>query len=208
MRKLVVIAFTSLDGVMQAPGGPDEDTEGGFAHGGWAAPLVDEPTIELMTGLTARAGALLLGRRTYEVFAASWPLTEADDPVGSLLNPMPKYVASRTLKSVEWQNSTLLTGDLPEAVRALKAGDGGEIQVHGSAGLVQTLLRHDLVDELHVLSFPVLLGSGKRLFGEGTVPAGLRLVGSATLRTGVLAGRYARDGEPVYGALGPETGNW
>ncbi|AXB41120.1 dihydrofolate reductase family protein [Amycolatopsis albispora] len=208
MRKLVVTTFVSLDGVMQAPGGPDEDTEGGFTRGGWVAPLMDERTIELMATLTSRAGALLLGRRTYETFAASWPLTGDDDQVGSLLNPMPKYVASRTLKTVEWRNSTLLTGDLPDAVRALKAGDGGEIQVHGSCGLVQSLLRHDLVDEFVVLTFPVLVGSGKRLFGEGTAPAGLRLVRSATLAGGVVLGRYARAGEPVYGALGPETGNW
>ncbi|GAB2775390.1 dihydrofolate reductase family protein [Amycolatopsis magusensis] len=207
MGKLVVTAFTSLDGVMQGPGGPDEDRDGGFSHGGWVVPSMDERVIELMTGVSRRAGALLLGRRTYESFASTWPLAEADDPIGSKLNSMPKYVASRTLTSVGWQNSTLLDGDLDKAVRELKETEPGEIQVHGSAGLTQDLLRHDLVDEFHVLVFPVLLGVGKRLFGEGTIPAGLRLVGSTTMG-GVVIVHYARAGGLAYGAMGPETGNW
>jgi dihydrofolate reductase len=208
VRNLLVTAFVSVDGVVQAPGGPDEDRDGGFEHGGWVVPHVDDQLMERMVALTRRADALLLGRRTYEIFAASWPLAPADDPIGSKLNTMPKHVASRTLDEVTWQNSTLLGGDVVAAVRALKDGPGGEIQVHGSGALVQTLLEHDLVDELHLLVFPVLIGSGKRLFAAGTVPAGLRLVETATSATGVVVSRYARDGKLERGAIGPETGNW
>jgi dihydrofolate reductase len=208
MRKLMVTTFVSLDGVMQAPGGPDEDRDGGFEHGGWAVPHFDQHMIEMMAALTGRAGALLLGRKTYDVFAATWPLAEADDPIGAKMNSVRKYVASRTLDAVSWQNSTLLTGDVAEAVGELKRGDGGEIQVHGSGELIQTLVGHDLVDEFHLLVFPVLLGSGKRLFGAGTIPAGLRLVDTTTSSTGVLVGTYARDGKVEYGAMGPETQNW
>jgi dihydrofolate reductase len=208
MRKLLVTTFVSLDGVMQAPGGTDEDRDGGFEHGGWSVPHFEPDMIKLMADLTARADALLLGRRTYDIFAATWPLAGADDPIGAKLNTMPKYVASRTLTAVTWQNSTLLDGDTATAVGELKRGEGGEIQVHGSGDLIQTLIEHDLVDEFHLLVFPVLLGSGKRLFAEGTVPAGLRLVGSTTSGTGVVISTYARAGEIQYGAMGPETGNW
>jgi len=208
MRNLLVTAFLSVDGVVQGPGGPDEDTDGGFTHGGWVVPHFEEELGARMVELTGRADALLLGRRTYEIFAASWPLAAADDPIGAKLNGMAKHVASRTLTSVDWQNSTLLTGDTPDAVRELKAGPGGEIQVHGSGGLVQTLLEHDLVDELHLLVFPVLIGSGKRLFSGGTVPAGLRLEETATTPRGVVVSRYVRDGKLEQGSLGPETGNW
>ncbi|MEW2352576.1 dihydrofolate reductase family protein [Spirillospora sp. NPDC029432] len=208
MRKLMVTTFMSLDGVVQAPGGPDEDRDGGFEHGGWAVPYIDERVVAAMADLTGRAGALLLGRRTYEEFAATWPLADDDDPIGAKLNGMPKYVASRTLESVSWRNSTLLAGDTAEAVRKLKEGEGGEIQVHGSGNLIQTLIAHDLVDEFHLLVFPVLIGSGKRLFAEGTVPAGLRLVTSTVYGGGVVAGTYAREGGLQYGAMGPETGNW
>jgi dihydrofolate reductase len=208
MRRLLVTTFMSLDGVVQAPGGPDEDRDGGFEHGGWSVPHFDPDMIKLMTDLTARADALLLGRRTYDIFAASWPLAGADDPIGAKLNTMPKYVASRTLTTVTWQNSTLIEGDVATAVGDLKRGEGGEIQVHGSGDLIQTLIEHDLVDEFHLLVFPVLLGSGKRLFAGGTVPAGLRLLASTTSGTGVVISTYARDGEVQYGAMGPETGNW
>jgi dihydrofolate reductase len=208
MRKLVVGTFVTLDGVMQAPGGADEDREGGFEHGGWAVPHIDQQIIELMTEVTGRAGALLLGRKTYEGFAATWPLAGADDPIGAQMNGLPKYVASRTLDTVSWQGSTLITGDVAKAVGELKQGEGGEIQVHGSGGLIQTLLAHDLVDEFHLLVFPVLLGSGKRLFADGTIPAGLELVDGTTWGTGVFTGTYARRGKVEYGALGPEIGNW
>lgn len=208
MRKLMVTTFVSLDGVMQAPGGADEDRDGGFEHGGWAVPYFDPQTIQLMEAVTARAGALLLGRKTYDIFAATWPLAEADDPIGARMNGLPKYVASRTLETVEWQNSTLLTGDVGEAVGRLKQDEGGEIQVHGSGGLVQTLIERDLVDEFHLLVFPVLIGSGKRLFAEGTIPARLRLADTRTSATGVQISTYVRDGKLEYGAMGPETGNW
>jgi dihydrofolate reductase len=208
MRKLMVTTFVSVDGVMQAPGGGDEDRDGGFEHGGWAVPHIDERFIQLMAALTSRADALLLGRRTYDIFAATWPLAEAGDPIGAKMNGVRKYVASRTLDTVSWRNSTLLTGDVTEAVGRLKQGVGGEIQVHGSGELIQTLVGHDLVDEFHLLVFPVLIGSGKRLFAEGTVPSGLKLVGTTALSTGVLVSTYERDGKVEYGAMGPETGNW
>ncbi|MEU0696758.1 dihydrofolate reductase family protein [Streptomyces niveus] len=214
MRKLMVTTFVSLDGVMQGPGGADEDRDGGFEHGGWSVPHFGADLIERMTTVVRRADALLLGRRTYDIFAATWPLAEADDPIGSKMNGVRKYVASRTLDTVSWQNSTLLTGDVAEAVRALKqdsggdGDDGGEIQVHGSGDLIQTLIEHDLVDEFHVVVFPVLVGSGKRLFGRGTVPAGLRLLDTARSDSGVVITTYARAGELGYGAMGPETGNW
>jgi dihydrofolate reductase len=208
MRTLMVTAFISLDGVVQAPGGPDEDRDGGFAHGGWAAPHIDDEVLARMIGVAARADALLLGRRTYEEFAASWPLAAADDPIGSRWAAVRKFVASRTLTSVEWQNSTLLSGDAADAVAQLKRTGGGEIQVHGSAQLTQTLLAHDLVDELHLVVIPVLVGSGKRLFAAGTGPARFDLVATATTRSGVVVGRYARAGAITYGAMGPETGNW
>ncbi|GAA3469114.1 dihydrofolate reductase family protein [Nonomuraea roseola] len=208
MRTLVVTTFVSLDGVMQAPGGGDEDRDGGFEHGGWAVPHMDQQLIQRMAALVGRAGALLLGRRTYDTFAATWPLAGADDPIGARMNSLRKYVASRTLESVSWQNSTLLTGDVAKAVGELKQGEGGEIQVHGSGRLIQTLLAYDLVDSFHMLVFPVLVGSGKRLFAEGTMPSGLRLVDTAASDTGVLISTYARDGKVEYGAMGPETGNW
>ncbi|WP_405797184.1 dihydrofolate reductase family protein [Streptomyces sp. NBC_01506] len=209
MRKLMVTTFVSLDGVMQGPGGSDEDRDGGFEHGGWSVPHFGPDLIERMTDVVRRADALLVGRKTYDIFAATWPLADADDPIGSKMNSVRKYVASRTLDTVSWQNSTLLAGDVADAVRALKQdSDGGEIQVHGSGDLIQTLIEHDLVDEFHVLVFPVLVGSGKRLFGRGTVPAGLKLVDTAKSDSGVVISTYARAGKVEYGAMGPETGNW
>ncbi|MFE6026205.1 dihydrofolate reductase family protein [Streptomyces niveus] len=208
MRKLMVTSFVSLDGVMQGPGGSDEDRDGGFEHGGWSVPHFGPDLIQRMTDLVQRADALLVGRKTYDIFAATWPLAEADDPIGSKMNSVRKYVASRTLDAVSWQNSTLLTGDVAEAVARLKQEGDGEIQVHGSGDLIQTLIAHDLVDEFHVLVFPVLVGSGKRLFGRGTVPAGLKLVDTARSESGVVISTYARAGKVEYGAMGPETGNW
>ncbi|MFF2641038.1 dihydrofolate reductase family protein [Streptomyces niveus] len=208
MRKLMVTTFVSLDGVMQGPGGSDEDRDGGFEHGGWSVPHFGPDLIQRMTDLVQRADALLVGRKTYDIFASTWPLAEADDPIGSKMNSVRKYVASRTLDAVSWQNSTLLTGDVAEAVVRLKQEGDGEIQVHGSGDLIQTLIAHDLVDEFHVLVFPVLVGSGKRLFGRGTVPAGLKLVDTARSGSGVVISTYARAGKVEYGAMGPETGNW
>ena len=177
MRKLVVGTFLTLDGVMQAPGGPDEDRDGAFAHGGWLVPYFDEKFGAVMTEWTKRAGAFLLGRRTYEIFAGSWPTsTDPADEIATALNSRPKFVASRTLDDATWNNSTVIKGDVAEAVTTLKAQDGGELQVHGSGGLVQTLLRHDLVDTMRLWHFPVVLGTGKRLFAEGTIPRSFRLV--------------------------------
>ncbi|MCI0432507.1 MAG: dihydrofolate reductase family protein [Gemmatimonadetes bacterium] len=203
MRKLVVNTFVTLDGVMQAPGGPDEDPTGGFEHGGWSAGYWDDVMIERMGGTLSRPFALLLGRRTYEIFAAHWPHAK-NDPMGELLTRATKYVASRTLDRLEWQNSQRIEGDVPEQVRRLKAGDGPGIQVHGSSDLLQTLIRHDLIDEYRVWIFPVVLGGGKRLFGDGIGAAGLRLVESSTSGTGVIMTTYERSGEVQYGSFALE----
>jgi dihydrofolate reductase len=201
MGKLVVTESVTVDGVMQAPGGPSEDTEGGFAHGGWVVPHFDEQLGALAVEGSLRPDALLLGRRTYEIFAAHWPRVGGDDPIAAKLNAMPKYVASRTLDAVEWNNSTLLQGDVAEAVAELKRSQDGEIRVYGSGDLVQTLLANDLVDELALWVFPVLLGTGKRLFAEGTIPAGLELSETTTSGTGVVASTYRRAGEVERGSF-------
>jgi len=208
MRKLVVGTFLTLDGVMQAPGGPDEDRDGGFPHGGWLVPYFDEALVAIMTEWTRRAGAFLLGRRTYEIFAASWPKsTDPADEIATALNTRPKFVASRTLHDLAWNNSVLLGGDIAEAVGRLKAQDGDEIQVHGSSRLLQTLLEHDLVDTLRLWHFPVVLGSGKRLFGEGTLPRSWRLVDRQRSTTGAVLQVYERVGDVRYGEVevGQET---
>ncbi len=206
MRKLVVGTFLTLDGVMQAPGGPDEDRESGFQHGGWMAPYDDEQGGQIITDWIAGAGAFLLGRKTYDIFASFWPrITDPAMAIATALNGRPKYVASRTLDKVEWNNSHLLRGDVAEAVAKLKAGEGGEIQVHGSGNLLQTLLARDLVDTLRLWQFPVVLGTGKRLFGEGTVPRAFRLADSMVTSTGAVLHVYERAGSPKYGTFG-ETG--
>src|SRR5215204_2822713 len=188
MRTLAVNTFMSLDGVMQSPGGPDEDPTGGFRHGGWAVNYFDDQ----MMGRMADSGPyeLLLGRGTYEIFAAHWPYDVG--PIADHLNGTRKYVASTTLERVEWNNSTLIEGDVAGHVAALKREDGPEIQVHGSVGLIQTLLAHDLVDELRVWIFPVVLGTGKRLFGDGAIGAALELVDSQVSKTGVTINVYRR----------------
>ena len=191
MRKLIVNTMLSLDGVMQSPGGPDEDPTGGFSLGGWGATYVDE---EMMSRV-AQSGPyeLLLGRGTYEIFAAHWPYDEG--PIADQLNTTRKHVASTTLDDVEWNNSTLIRGDVPDYVTALKSQDGPEIQVHGSPGLVQTLLEHDLVDEFRMWIFPVVIGKGKRFFGDGTIPGALNLVDSKVSKTGVTINVYERAGD-------------
>ena len=201
MASLVVGTFLTLDGVMQGPGGPDEDRSGGFTQGGWSVGYWDEAMGQIITEWTARAEALLLGRTTYQIFAAHWPHVPDDDPVGAVLNRVPKYVASTTLQTVEWHNSTLLGDDVPNAVAALKGAGSGEIQVHGSCGLLQTLIEHDLVDEYRLWTFPVVLGDGKRLFGTGTMPAGLELIDCTTSSTGVTISRYRRAGDIRYGTF-------
>jgi dihydrofolate reductase len=208
VSKLVVGTFLTLDGVMQAPGGPNEDREGGFQHGGWLVPYFDEKLAQIMTEWTQDAGAFLFGRKTYEIFAGSWPKsTDPADEIATALNTRPKFVASRTLDEVTWSNSTLLKGDLTEEVARLKAQEGAEIQVHGSGHLLQTLLKHDLVDTLRIWLFPVVLGTGKRLFGEGTIPRGFRLVNTQQSTTGAVLHVYERAGELRYGEVevGQET---
>lgn len=204
MRKLVVGTFVTLDGVMQAPGGPDEDREGGFQHGGWLVPYFDEKFAEIMAEWSKCAGAFLLGRKTYEIFAASWPnSTDPEEP----LNTRPKFVASKTLDQVNWNNSFLLKGDVVQEVAKLKAQDGDEIQVHGSGNFLQTLLQHDLVDTLRIWQFPVVLGTGKRLFGVGTIPLGFRLIDTQLNTTGAVLHVYERAGSLKYGEVevGQET---
>jgi dihydrofolate reductase len=200
MRILAVNTFMSLDGVMQAPGGPEEDPTGGFALGGWAAPYFDE---EMLTRV-AESGdyELLLGRGTYEIFAAHWPYDEG--PIADHLNATRKHVASRTLQQVDWNNSTLIAGDVGEYVADLKREDGPEIQVHGSAGLIQTLHRHDLIDEYRLWVFPLALGSGKRFFDSGTIPVALELVDNAVSKTGVTITTYRRGGTIEPGLMGFE----
>jgi dihydrofolate reductase len=208
MRKLVVGTFLTLDGVMQAPGGPDEDRDGGFRHGGWLVPYFDQKFGDIMTEWTKRAGAFLLGRKTYEMFAASWPnSTDPADEAATALNTRPKFVASRTLDKVTWNNSQMLKGDVAEEIAKLKAHDGGEIQVHGSGNLLQTLLKHDLVDTLRLWHFPVVVGAGKRLFGEGTIPRAFRLVDTQLVDTGAVLNVYERAGGLKYGEVevGQET---
>lgn len=202
MRKLVVGTFLTLDGVMQAPGGPDEDRDGGFRHGGWLVPYFDDTLVEIMTEWTTRAGGFLLGRKTYEMFAGSWPkATDPADRIATALNTRPKFVASTTLGEVTWSNSILLRGDVAQAVARLKAQEGDEVQVHGSGQLIQTLLRHDLVDTLRLWQFPVVLGTGKRLFGQGTIPRSFRLVDTQLSTTGAVLHVYERAGEPRYGEV-------
>jgi dihydrofolate reductase len=202
MRRVVAGTFLTLDGVMQAPGGPNEDLDDGFRHGGWLVPYFDEKLGELMTEWTKRAGAFLLGRRTYEIFANAWPnATDPEDEIAEALNTRPKFVASRTLETLDWSHSTLLEGDVAEAVARLKAEPGDEIQVHGSGNLLQTLFRHDLVDMLRIWHFPVVLGAGKRLFGEGTVPRSFRLVETERTTTGAILNVYDRVGDLRYGKM-------
>jgi dihydrofolate reductase len=204
MRPLVVTTFVTLDGVMQAPGGPGEDPSGGFSYEGWLVPFFDEAMGEQMNVWFTGAQDFLLGRTTYEIFYGAWPQMISDDPVSQGLNFKKKYVASRTLTSVDWETAELLQGDVGDAVRALKAEDGGELQVHGSAGLIQTLLREDLVDELRLVVFPVVLGEGKRLFGDGAAPWTWRLSSSMTTSSGALMTGYQRAGEVQTGSVGPE----
>jgi dihydrofolate reductase len=204
MRKLVVTTFVTLDGVMQAPGGPGEDPSGGFSYEGWLVPFFDEEMGEQMNEWFAGAEDFLLGRTTYEIFYGAWPQMVSDDPVSQGLNFKTKHVASRTLTSVEWETARLIEGEVPDAVRALKARDGGELQVHGSAGLIQTLLAEDLVDELRLVVFPVTLGQGKRLFGDGASPRTWRLTAQKASGTGALMLSYERAGDVETGSVGPE----
>jgi dihydrofolate reductase len=202
MRKLVVLTFVTLDGVMQAPGGPEEDRSGGFRFGGWSAGYWDDIGMKAMGEQMSEPFDLLLGRRTYDIFASYWPHAKKNLDIAVKFNNCTKYVASRKLKRLDWENSVLLKGDVAKGIRKLKAGRGPELQVHGSGKLVQTLLKNDLVDELRLKIFPLTLGKGKKLFAEGTMPAGFRLVDSRVTTTGVIFATYRRAGKVRTGSMG------
>jgi dihydrofolate reductase len=193
MRKVIVDEWMALDGVVQAPGHPDEDRDGGFEHGGWHLPYFDDISRKWVVDGYADAGGFLLGRRTYENLAAYWPTaSEEEAAVATPLNTLPKHVASTTLgEPLEWENSHLLEGDVPDAVRALKGEDGGDLHVIGSPGFVQTLIEHDLVDEYRLMIDPIVLGGGKRLFRDGSALKRLRLVDSEVTTTGAIIATYA-----------------
>jgi len=200
VRELLLTTFLSLDGVMQAPGGPGEDDDNGFPHGGWTVNYWDERMGEVMDAAMGKPFDLVLGRKTYDIFAAHWPNASEEDGAKPL-NEATKYVASRGRPTLSWERSELIEGDVVEAVTALKQQDGPELQVHGSGNLAQTLIRAGLVDRYRLWVFPVLLGTGKRLFADGTVPAGLTLVDSVVSTTGVVIGTYEPAGELVTGTF-------
>jgi dihydrofolate reductase len=203
MRKLLVTTFLTLDGVMQAPGGPEEDDSGGFAHGGWSVNYWDDVMGQVMDEATSMPFAMVLGRRTYDIMAAYWP--QAPEEAGAkTFNDATKYVTSRNRPRLEWSNSVLIEGDAAEGIAALKNEDGPELQVHGSGNLIQTLMRHHLVDRYRLWVFPVVIGSGKRLFSDGTIPSGLKLVDSTVSTTGVVIGTYEPAGEIVTGSFAEE----
>ncbi|MGC2166502.1 MAG: dihydrofolate reductase family protein [Gallionella sp.] len=194
MRKLIASTFVSLDGIMQAPGGPEEDPTGGFALGGWMFGYADESMDISTSGFDGKDRELVLGRRTYQIFEAYWPYQPADDPIAKTLNAAKKHVASRTLTTLHWNNSTLLHGDVIPAIIALKAQPGPDLQMIGSGNLIETLESASLIDEYNVWTFPVVLGRGKRLFGETAKPSALRLVRSQISTTGVVMSTYVPDG--------------
>ena len=197
--QLIVHTMLTLDGVYQGPGGADEDRRDGFDRGGWVAPYFDEAGGEFVTDVFRRADAFLLGRRTYDIFNAYWPKhADPSDPVANGLNTLPKYIASTTLKDPQWENSSVLEGDLESAVRTLKAREGGELQVHGSGQLARFLLEHDLVDRLNLLVFPVIVGAGRRLFPEQGIATGLALEESRTTPSGVTMSVYRPTGRPEF----------
>jgi len=200
MRPIIVTTFVSLDGVMQAPGGPGEDDSDGFTYGGWSVTYWDAMMADVMGKIMDKPFDLLLGRRTYDIFAEYWP-NAADQPGAKPLNDATKYVVSASHPSLGWGPAQLIEGDVPARISALKVSDGPELQVHGSGNLIQTLLRHNLVDRFYVWVFPVLIGSGKRLFADGTVPSGLTLIESRTSTTGVVIGTYEPAGELVTGTF-------
>lgn len=201
MRKIVVLSFISLDGVMQAPGGPDEDTSGGFKYGGWTVPYWDELSSQVMAKQMGMPFDLLLGRKTYDIFAGYWP---KQDPAGAVANPFnkaTKYVVSGSSPKLSWKKSVLIDGDVVAKLKELKQQDGPILQVHGSGKLIQTLLKHDLVDELWLKIFPLTLGKGKRLFAEGTMPAAFKLTESKTSPKGVIFANYKRSGDIKTGSF-------
>ncbi len=203
MRKILVNTFLSLDGVMQAPGGPGEDPTGGFELGGWSVNYWDDLMGQQMDATLGKPFDLLLGRKTYEIFAAHWPHVTGD-PAADALNRATKYVVTTTLERADWQPAHLIKGDVVPQLQRLKEQDGPELQVHGSSHLLQTLIQHELVDQYNLWIFPVLLGRGKRLFGDGAIPAGLRLVDSKTSTTGVIIATYEPAGAITPGSFALE----
>jgi len=204
MAEITLTAFLTLDGVMQSPGGPTEDPSGGFPYGGWLVPHFDDDTGRTMDEIFSKADAFLLGRTTYDIFSAYWPnVTDPDDIVATRLNSLPKFVASHTQTSFSWGGTSLIR-NVPTEVGELRQRFSGEIQVHGSCGLAQTLIENDLIDEYRLLTFPVILGMGKRLFGSGAIPANLTLVKSQTTEKGIVISVYRRGGKFITGSLAPE----
>ncbi len=198
MRKIITTTFVTLDGVMQAPGGPEEDTSGGFKYGGWTVPYFDEFTGKVMAEQMKGPFELLLGRKTYEIFASYWPHHSENWPG---INEAKKYVASHEDMKFNWENSFLLEGDVVEAIKELKEQDGPDLKVWGSGNLIQTLMEHDLVDEFWLKIFPITLGKGKRLFAEGTIPAAFKLSTSKFSPSGVIIANYERAGEVRTGSF-------
>lgn len=188
----------SLDGVMQAPGGPEEDTSGGFKYGGWIVPFFDESLGEIMDKQMSKNSDLLLGRKTFEIFAAYWPAHESDWPG---INEAKKYVVSNTISGHKWKNSIILNGKVEDQIKKLKQQDGADLQVYGSSNLIQTLLKYDLIDEFWLKIFPIILGKGKRLFGEGFLPTKFRLIENSVTPNGVIIANYAREGKIKTGSF-------
>jgi dihydrofolate reductase len=201
MRKIIVLSFISLDGVMQAPGGPEEDTSGGFKYGGWTVPYFDDFSGKMMGEQMGEPFELLLGKKTYDIFAAYWPKQPADDFVGAKFNNTRKYVATHTSFEPTWDGTTVLTGDVTSQVRKLKAENGPDLQVHGSGNFIQTLLKNDLVDELWLKIFPLTLGPGKKLFAEGAIPAAFKLTKTKISPLGVIFANYTRNGDVETGSM-------
>ncbi|WP_030816523.1 dihydrofolate reductase family protein [Streptomyces sp. NRRL F-2799] len=202
MGKLVSTVFVSLDGVYQAPGGPEEDTSGGFGQGGWTFPYADDDFGGFVDESFGRAGAFLLGRHTYDIFAGYWPkVTDPGNPVAAKLNALPKYVVSATVENPEWAGTTVLSGDLAKEVQGVKERTEGEVQIHGSGALVRSLVNLGLLDTLHLLTFPVVLGEGRRLFVEGAVPTRFRHAGGTVTGKGVSIQSYDLAGSPEYGSF-------
>jgi len=201
MRKIITTTFVSLDGVMQAPGAPDEDHDGGFSHGGWSFGYWDDVMGGIMEGFMGLPFELLLGRRTYDIFAAYWPTAENAQSIARPFNSTRKYVVSHAQKNLSWQNSMLITGDVVGEIRKLKEMAAPDLWVHGSGKLVQTLLAHGLVDIMHLWTFPMTLGAGKRLFAEGTRPEGFRLIEAKIATTGVIIGTYEPAGAIKSGSF-------
>ncbi len=204
--RLTLTTFLTIDGVMQSPGAPDEDRAGGFGHGGWLVPFADDGMGATMTRWFAQADAFLLGRRTYEIFASHWPHVPDDNPIAAALNTLPKYVVSTTVDSPSWRGSAVIGADVADAIAALKARPGRELQVHGSGQLAQALIAQGLIDEYRLLVFPVFVGAGRRLFEDPALTGSLRLLESTTTDSGVLLLTYEPAGPLAHGsfALAPE----